>query len=470
MPKRPPIRPIFSKMPSKNVYEWWDPKAQRYVKCAAFEIDLWDNETGTRVRRRVRADYQTAKEHYKELARLVRDGNESLPTLIKRHKIRTIGDLLNRYEKAKSEPSLKNRQVRSPLTIKRIQVAVRGFQRALSGDPPLKLITTEVVERYIKVRLDTDHTRGGINTSLRMLRALFNWGVMRNYVIGNPFSAVELFPVERPEPRPLSPIELEHLFVVSPPGSRWHPLIMVYLLTGARLSEVLKPKLTWDHIDFENEILFLEVRKGHKSTEFPLDPVLVEIFRQLRARPYIKTRGAMPDDSNYPFPFHPGYVSHKVKSILNSAGVDATVHDLRDSFVSHLIYLGYPLEDVSKMAGHASTLVTERHYYKQFEERRRQMLTELGQHIIGQSKTPTKNVDKTRSIVPNPDQIEELLKEANSKTSPSEIGDFESVPRTRFERVTYGLEGRCVTRGPSSQLLFSNCGLAGHRPIYHLIC
>ncbi len=54
---------------------------------------------------------------------------------------------------------------------------------------------------------------------------------------------------------------------------------MVYLLTGARVSGVLRPKLSWKDIDFENETLTLSVRKGHKSSEFPLDAVLLEIFR-----------------------------------------------------------------------------------------------------------------------------------------------------------------------------------------------
>ena len=159
---------------------------------------------------------------------------------------------------------------------------------------------------------------------------------------------------------------------------------MVYLLTAARLSEVLKPKLTWKDVDFENEILTLPIREGHSSTEFPLITVLLEILRELKARPYRKARYIDPKaDPLYPFPFSPSYIGHKIKAILNKARIDATVHDLRDSFVSHLIYLGYPLEDVSKIAGHSTIKITEKYYYKQLEERRRQMLTDLGDHFTG---------------------------------------------------------------------------------------
>ena len=300
--------------------------------------------------------------------------------------------------------------MRSPLTIKRIQVASRGFQRAMGGDPKLKSITPEAIEKYIQISIQEGHTKGGINTEIRGLKALFSWGQKKDYVSSNPFATVELFPADTGDPRPLTPAELERLFQACPPGNRWYPVIMVYLLTGARLSEVLKPKLTWKDIDFENEILTLPIRKGHNSTEFPLDTVLLEIFRELKARPYRKARYIDPKaDSLYPFPFAPSYVGHKIKAILNSAGIDATVHDLRDSFVSHLIYLGYPLEDVSKIAGHSSIQITERYYYKQLEERRRKMLTDLGDHFTGRLsdtnidsllKTRPKNAPKTRLTPP----------------------------------------------------------------------
>ena len=125
-------------------------------------------------------------------------------------------------------------------------------------------------------------------------------------------------------------------------------------------------------------------------------PVLLEIFRDLKSKPYLKANSNTAEDEKYPFPFNASYVGHKVKAILNDAGIDATAHDLRDSFVSHLIYLGYPLEDVSKMAGHSTIKITERYYYEQLEERRRSMLSDLGNHMTrSQLTTETDAVGKT---------------------------------------------------------------------------
>ena len=428
MPKRPPIRPIFSEKPNKNVYDYWDAKTQQMIKCAGFQIDIRDNTSGKRIRRNIKADYQTAKAAYDELREMVQDANVSVPTLIKHSKVRTLGDLLRVYERAKSDPSLKNRQVRSPLTIERVKVSVKGFRGAFGGDPELKSITSAKIERYIKIRLDQGRKHGGINTDLRMLKALFNWALKREYVVANPFLAVELFPNKGSGPRPLTPAELERFFQFNPPGSRWYPLLMVYLLTGARLSEILKPKFSWQDVDFKNETITLAVRKGHKESELPLNTLLLEIFKELRRKPYRKEKHhQQADDKDYPFPFTHWYVSHKVKVLMQEAGIKATAHDLRDSFVSYLIYLGYPLEDVSKIAGHSSIQVTERHYYRQLEERKRIMVDELGDYIAyraGLPKTVTKNSDKTRSTVTDPDLLEEFFGEAKKPASPIKKSGF----------------------------------------------
>lgn len=96
---------------------------------------------------------------------------------------------------------------------------------------------------------------------------------------------------------------------------------------------------------------------------------------------------------------------------------DATAHNLRDSFVSHLIYLGYPIEDVSKLVGHSTTKITEQYYYGQIEDRRKQMLSDLGDHIkvqvlrkIGTTKViATENTDIDRLLSGDSDQSDDFF-------------------------------------------------------------
>ena len=382
MAKKLPIRPVISKKPHKNVYDYWDSDHRLWVKCAGFEIRLWDSVTQTPIKRRIKADFETTKLACKEMLQIQQDNTIPLPTYVKRQEVQSLSELLQRYQRAKSELSLRNRQPRSPLTIERTRAAVNAFNKTMGGETRLDRITPARIELYIKRRKDTDHSEGGINTDLRTLKALFSWGVKRDYLDANPFTKVDMFRTERGKPRPLSPDELKKLFETCPPGSRWYPLVMVYILTGARVSEVLKPKLSWRDIDFTARTLTLPIRKGNRSTDFELDNVLWDLFRGLKDNPFTKAHDNKPDDRDYPFPFSASYISRKMKSIFKLADINATAHDLRDSFVSHLIYLGYPIEDVSKLAGHSSVKVTERYYYRQMDERKREMQTKLGSHVI----------------------------------------------------------------------------------------
>ncbi len=396
MAKKLPIRPVISKKPRKNIYDYWDVDQQVWIKCSGFDIYLWDSLTQSLVKRRVKADFESAKIAHQDMIQVREKGALSLPTYVKRQSVITIWDLYKKYAKAKSEPSLRNRQTRSPLTIERTRAAVNAFSITLDDNPQISQITPSKIEGYIKRRLDTNHTHGGINVDLRTLKALFSWGVKKDYLTSNPFLKVDMFKVEPSAPRPLTQEEVARLYAVCPKGSRWYPLIIVYLLTGARLSEVLKPKLSWKDIDLEQGTLTLPVRKGRKSSEFQIKTELIGVFQYLKDHPYTKVNSSDPTDSDYPFPFNASYISHKIKAILNEAGIDATAHDLRDSFVSHLVYLGYSMEDVSEAAGHSSITVTEKHYYKQLDERKGRMASDLQDHIIeSQSRSKTDGASKT---------------------------------------------------------------------------
>ena len=50
----------------------------------------------------------------------------------------------------------------------------------------------------------------------------------------------------------------------------------------------------------------------------------------------------------------------------------------------HLIYLGYRMEYVSKLALHSSVRVTDQHCYGQIEERLLPMLSDLESHFTDQ--------------------------------------------------------------------------------------
>ena len=100
------------------------------------------------------------------------------------------------------------------------------------------------------------------------------------------------------------------------------------------------------------------------------------------------------------------------------------------------------------MAGHSTIHVTERHYYQQLDERRREMLSKLSGHIassVVNPKTLPQNVAKTWSKVVNPGQSEELEIDSMNPHSPSENEGSRGVARGGIEPPTHGFSVHCST-------------------------
>lgn len=63
------------------------------------------------------------------------------------------------------------------------------------------------------------------------------------------------------------------------------------------------------------------------------------------------------------FNYRPDYITHNFKKEARRLGInDIRFHDLRRTFGYNLIKQGKPIYEVSKLLGHSSVTVTERHY------------------------------------------------------------------------------------------------------------
>ncbi|MBT8366676.1 MAG: tyrosine-type recombinase/integrase [Deltaproteobacteria bacterium] len=78
----------------------------------------------------------------------------------------------------------------------------------------------------------------------------------------NPFAEIEKKPHESEKPRPAPIDSVIRAYLVATPDQK--DLLLTYLATGARKSEILK--MNWDDIDFENRIYALHTRKSRSRT------------------------------------------------------------------------------------------------------------------------------------------------------------------------------------------------------------
>jgi integrase len=174
--------------------------------------------------------------------------------------------------------------------------------------------------------------------------------------------------------------------------SRMHAYIVVSLLTGARTEELRA--LTWDHVDLDGDpdallpvpphvAVWRSVRAGgdtktrRSRRTLALPKRCVDALRDLQDRQDQEREAAgsrwqdngLVFTTRYGSALNPANVRRDFRrGIQNAIGVDAqewTPRELRHSFVSLLSDNDMPLEEISRLIGHKSTVVTELVYRKQ---------------------------------------------------------------------------------------------------------
>ena len=145
--------------------------------------------------------------------------------------------------------------------------------------------------------------------------------------------------------------EVKQLFkVIDDPN--YEDVFKTYLHTGARKSEILAPHFTWQDVDFRQRRVRL-TGKGDKRRTVPMNDTVYAIL----------TRRKEDENRKYPFQFDYHYVCKKFKQYVDKAELeDVTLHTLRKTYGSLLVQNGVDIFTVSKLLGHSTVKVTERHY------------------------------------------------------------------------------------------------------------
>ena len=163
-----------------------------------------------------------------------------------------------------------------------------------------------------------------------------------------------------------------------------HAYIVLSLLTGAR-SEELRA-LTWSYVDLDSDPPFIMVwrsvraggdtktRKSRRTLKLPQRCIDVLRDHQERQNRIRKAAGSRWQDHDLVFPSRVGtpadasHVRRAFRRVVAAAGLDPqewTPRELRHSFVSLLSDAEVPIERISRLVGHSSTVTTETIYRKQ---------------------------------------------------------------------------------------------------------
>lgn len=262
--------------------------------------------------------------------------------------------------------------------------------------PTTKLpdLTPAMVQRYVTTRR-ADHANGTVNRELSLLdRALRHMGRIHAATL----PALDLRAMKTPEAeeriRELTLAEQSRLFEHL--RTDLHPLVTMALMTGLRLSEMVRMK--WTSVDLDARRLTF-VQKGAKTRHFPINDEMRAFLSSLpranaaNAAPFVLTfvnqataeRGVIVGG---------GSVMRDFRKAVVAAGVqNFRFHDLRHTFATRLLRQTGNLKLVSRLLGHSSIDTTMR-YAHVLDEDMRQALDGYRVTTPIPKKTPNKRISR----------------------------------------------------------------------------
>ena len=314
-------------------------------KKETYELDYY-NQNGKRIRKMLYVDEKTAERIRKEMELRV----ERIKLGIEKTQMESpyLKSFIPEY-------LIYKEGVVSYGTVKRDKFTLQRFLKYW-GDKRISQISIKTIDNYsIQMRKELSEATVGIE--LRHLKAALNTAKRWEYITKNPLEGYKI-PDGTPQIiRVLSIEEITRLFSVIE-DTEMEDILRVYLTTGARRAELLKPKFTWDNVDFKNKKIRFD-GKGGKTRYVPMASTVNKLLID-----------RLTEGLKFPFKYGQDHVSHRLREYYKEAGIEnANLHTFRKTFGSLLIQGGHAdIYAVSKLLGHSSVKVTEKHYIHLLDE------------------------------------------------------------------------------------------------------
>jgi len=306
---------------------------------------------------------------------------------------RTFADVCAGWLEAK-------RAVVEPRTFERYEAIARRFiVPALGASLAERIRPLDVASAAAKWREQL--TPRGVSHVLGELRAIFAWGIRMNVVATNPALTIDPPRVDHKEMKTLDEAGVATLLRAAG-GTYMQPVLALLILTGMRRGEALG--LKWSDFDVSEGRLTvrrsLESHNGELRIKAPkttrsartiaLGSEAVDVLRihrrsQLELRLALGQRAASTDDWIFQTiegePLNPRAFSNRFARLVDKAGLDVRLHDLRHSFATIALGAGVPLQTVSRSLGHSGIAITDTIYVHRVEQLERDAAVRINEAI-----------------------------------------------------------------------------------------
>jgi integrase len=223
-----------------------------------------------------------------------------------------------------------------------------------------------------------------------IISAIFSLALSRGYVVTNPLQRLSRLEkpqqVSKREARRLTEAEVNRLCDAA--TARYRPVIVALAWTGLRVSEALA--LRWEDIDFDTKEIGIrhqlddngQLKKPKTKAGVRTLPLLQVLEHTLREHRKEQLKLGLSSPQHFVFSSatgkplerhnvrNKGIIRAAEKAGLHSEGQETvTTHDLRRTFISHLIIgLGLDPVRVQKIVGHSNVSVTLNTYADEFDK------------------------------------------------------------------------------------------------------
>lgn len=220
-------------------------------------------------------------------------------------------------------------------------------------------VKKEDIEGFIQSLIEKKYTKKSASRKLNSIRTFFRFLKHENIISANPAFDISHPKYVQTPPRILSKMEYRALRDVAKDDVRTYALVEVLLQTGIKIGELAA--LTIEDVNAKEGIL--HIRKYGKNIErdVPLNKAALKSIQD-----YLKERGENAE-TNHIFITRTGkqLLIRNIRQIIDrcfqEVGIEnATVNDLRNTFIAHQLRNGATLEYISNIVGHRRISSTER--------------------------------------------------------------------------------------------------------------
>lgn len=241
-------------------------------------------------------------------------------------------------------------------------------------------IETKHLEDFMKTLFEKNYTNKSISRKTNSTKTFFRYLHVEGHITVNVADSLKHPKVAIKAPRILSRLEYGALRDATKDDPRTSAIVELLLQTGIRISELAD--VLMEHIELDknsgNGKLFIPKRGRHEARTIPLNKAAVEaLSKYLEEKPSVE-KGKHLFITKTGNPLLVRNIRATLARFFDGAGIEnATVNDLRHTFVAHHLAQGTSLLTLSKIAGHKRISTTER-YLEYIEKKTETEKSDLG--------------------------------------------------------------------------------------------